>query len=166
MKMNVLLTISITTLLIIGCTNKESVSQPSASPVAQSTPTSTEPISTAKPDVIKSGVFIAGEQPTQGTVQIITKNGKQTLELDQSFKTSDKGPDLVVILHRSDNVLGSTKAPDYPIQQSDYVVIAPLKKFNGTQSYPIPGNINLSDYKSAGIWCRKFNATFGVATFK
>lgn len=166
MKMNRLLFISIASLLVIGCTSKESISQPKQSKVAQSAPTSTASTGAVTQDVVKSGTFIPGEHTTSGTARIVTKNGKTFLELDQSFKTSDKGPDLVVILHRSDNVLGSTKAPDYPIQQADYVVIAPLKKFSGAQSYPIPENINLSDYKSAGIWCRKFNATFGVATFK
>lgn len=168
MKMNRLLFFSIASLLVIGCNSKESISQPAQNKVAQSNPISTESTVAVAvtQDLVKSGTFIPGEHSTSGTARIVTKNGKSSLELDQSFKTSDKGPDLVVILHRSDNVLGSTKPPAYPIQQADYVVIAPLKKFSGAQNYPIPDNINLSDYKSAGIWCRKFNATFGVATLK
>ncbi|HYX14670.1 MAG TPA: DM13 domain-containing protein, partial [Nostoc sp.] len=39
----------------------------------------------------------------------------------------------------------------------------PLKKYSGAQTYSIPQSINLADYKSAAIWCRKFNATFGAA---
>lgn len=166
MKLKHLLTLSIAPLLIVGCTTKESANQPPASPVAQSVPTSTESPEAVKSDVVKSGTLVSGEHPTQGTVQIVTKNGKPVLELNEAFKTSEMGPDLVVILHRSDNVIGSTKPPSYPIQEQDYVVIAPLKKFSGAQSYQIPDNINLADYKSAAIWCRKFNATFGTATFK
>ncbi|HAA32249.1 MAG TPA: electron transfer protein with DM13 domain protein [Cyanobacteria bacterium UBA8553] len=167
MKLKHVLTLSIATLLTVGCTSKETiVNQPPASPVAQSVPNSTESIEAVKQDAIKSGTFVSGEHPTQGTARIVLKNGKPSLELDQSFKTSDQGPDLVVILHRSGNVLSSTKPPSYPIKQSDYVILAPLKKFSGAQSYSIPNNINLADYKSAVIWCRKFNATFGVAAFK
>jgi hypothetical protein len=166
MKMNRLLFLSIASLLVIGCNSKESINQPAQTKYAQSTPISTESTGAVTQDVVKSGTFIPGEHSTSGTARIVIKNGKTSLELDQSFKTSDKGPDLVVILHRSDNVLGSTKPPAYPIQQADYVVIAPLKKFSGAQNYPIPDNINLSDYKSAVIWCRQFNATFGVATLK
>jgi hypothetical protein len=70
---------------------------------------------------------------------------------------------LVVILHRSDNVIGSTKPPSYSLKKGDYVVLGRLQKFSGAQSYAIPKNINLADYKSAVIWCRKFNATFGAA---
>lgn len=166
MKLKHLLTFSIVAVLIVGCTSKESLSQSSANSVTQSVPTSKESPGAVKSDVVKSGTFVSGEHPTSGTARIVTKNGKLSLELDQSFKTSNKGPDLVVILHRSDNVIGSTKPPSYPLQKSDYVILAPLKKFSGAQSYSIPNNINLADYKSAAIWCRKFNATFGAATFQ
>lgn len=111
----------------------------------------------------RTGKFVSGEHATQGTARIVTQNGKSTLELDSSFKTSEMGPDLVVILHRSDNVLGSTKPPAYALKAGDYVVLAPLKKFSGAQTYSIPNSVNLANYKSAVIWCRKFNATFGVA---
>lgn len=163
MKLKHLLTLSIACLLMVSCTRQESVNQPQASPITQSAPTSTESARTVNQDAVKSGTFVSGEHPTSGTARIVSQNGKPILELDQAFKTSEMGPDLVVILHRSENVLGTTKPPAYPIQQSDYVILAPLKEFSGAQSYPIPDTINLTDYKSVGIWCRKFNATFGVA---
>lgn len=112
---------------------------------------------------VRSGTFVDGEHPTKGTVQILEKDGKQVLELDESFKTSSSGPDLVVILHRLPDVIGSTKPPAYPIKEGDYVIIAPLKEYSGAQSYEIPDNIKLEDFPSAAIWCRKFNATFGAA---
>jgi hypothetical protein len=111
----------------------------------------------------KIGTFVSGEHKTQGTASITTKSGQSFLELDSSFKTSSSGPDLVVVLHRSDNVIGSNKAPSYSLNNGDYVILGRLKKFSGAQSYAIPNNINLADYKSAVIWCRKFNATFGAA---
>jgi Electron transfer DM13 len=111
----------------------------------------------------KIGTFVSGEHTTQGTASITTKSGQSFIELDKSFKTSSSGPDLVVILHRSDNVIGSTKPPSYSLKKGDYVVLGRLQKFSGAQSYAIPKNINLADYKSAVIWCRKFNATFGAA---
>lgn len=162
------LLITMAALLFVGCTTKEATNQPSANPnpVAESVSTSTESVASVKANVVKSGTFISGEHPTSGIVRLITKNGKSTLELDQSFKTSNMGPDLVVILHRFNNVLGSTKPPYYPLKEGDYVILASLKNFNGSQSYPIPNSVNLANYKSAAIWCRKFNATFGTATLK
>lgn len=111
----------------------------------------------------KIGTFVSGEHPTQGTASITTKSGQSFIELDKSFKTSNSGPDLVVILHRSDNVIASTKPPSYSLKKGDYVILGRLQKSSGVQSYAIPKNINLADYKSAVIWCRKFNATFGAA---
>ncbi len=116
--------------------------------------------------VVKSGTFIAGEHPTTGTVQILNQNGQQSLVLGTDFKTSELGPDLVVILHRNADVLGSTLPPSYPLVEGSYVVLAPLRQFQGTQRYAIPANVNLSDYASVAIWCRKFNATFGTAPLR
>jgi len=120
-------------------------------------------MSATKPTLISAGSFASAEHPTQGKARIIAQNGKFFLELDQGFKTSSQGPDLVVVLHRSPNVIGSTKPPTYPLKTGDYVFLARLQKFSGTQRYAIPATVKLADYKSAVIWCRKFNATFGAA---
>ncbi|HEY9646457.1 MAG TPA: DM13 domain-containing protein, partial [Chroococcidiopsis sp.] len=76
------------------------------------------------------------------------------------------GPDLVVILHRLPDVLGSTEPPAYAIQEGDYVVLAPLQSFRGAQRYTVPADIDLSNYASVAIWCRRFNATFGAAVLQ
>ena len=103
-----------------------------------------------------SGTFKAGEHPTQGTVRVVTEKGKRYLEFGQSFKT-DQGPDLYVILHRSD------APPVSGIKKKDYVIIARLKKTSGDQRYTLPSNVNLANFRSVAVWCRKFNATFGYA---
>lgn len=166
MKQKHVLLIGLIYLLTIGCQKGESVNQPTdTSPVASSataTPQTQDTPATSS-TIVKSGTFVAAEKPTEGNVHIVTKNGKFYLELDGSFKTSEQGPDLVIILHRSDDILRSTKPPSYSIKEGDYAIVAPLAKFTGTQSYPIPDSLNVNDYKSAAIWCRKFNATFGVA---
>ncbi|PSB00774.1 DM13 domain-containing protein [Merismopedia glauca] len=111
---------------------------------------------------IKSGTFVSGEASTAGTVRLVTQNGKSSLQLESNFNSST-GPDLVVILHKSPNILGSTQPPNYPLPDSNYVILAPLKRSKGAQSYNIPSNINLGAYKSVAIWCRRYNATFGAA---
>jgi Electron transfer DM13 len=121
------------------------------------------PLQLAAAVTLKSGQFVRGEQATRGGASIVTKNGRSFLQLNSAFKTSSQGPDLVVVLHRSGNVLGTTQAPNYALKGGDYVVLSRLKKYSGAQSYAIPANINLANYRSAAIWCRKFNATFGVA---
>jgi hypothetical protein len=153
-------------LLTFGCNKGVSSNQRSERSVQQTAQTAIVDTSTngsTKSAMIRSGTFVSGEHATQGTVRILTQNGKHFLELDRTFKTSEMGPDLVVILHRSDHVIGSTKPPAYALEAGDYAIIAPLKKFSGAQSYSIPENIKLDNYKSVAIWCRKFNATFGAA---
>lgn len=105
---------------------------------------------------LPQGTFQAGEHPTKGVAKIVSENGKSYLELENNFKTDD-GPDLYVILHRSD------APPVSGIKEEDYVSLARLQRTNGAQRYEIPENLNLADFHSVAIWCRQFNATFGFA---
>ncbi|MEH2152358.1 DM13 domain-containing protein [Nostoc sp.] len=173
MRLRYLLIIGLSSIVMGGCTREVSNNQANESPIAVNTSvpessTQAKPLakSAQSPDsnAMKSGTFVSGEHTNQGKVSITTKDGKSFLELDESFKTSESGPDLVVILHRSDNVINSTKPPSYPLKNGDYFILAPLQKYSGAQTYSIPQNINLADYKSIAIWCRKFNATFGAAS--
>ncbi len=172
MRIKNLLILGVVPVLVLGCAKEapttQSVASPTVkSPVATSTPISSDMSAEATKSVkqvsTKSGNFVSGEHPTQGTVRVVSQNGKTLIELDSTFKTSEMGPDLVVGLHRSSDVIGSTTPPAYPLEEGDYAVIAPLKKFSGAQSYEVPKTINVADYKSVVIWCRKFNATFGAA---
>ena len=106
--------------------------------------------------LIKSGSFSSLAHSTQGNVRIVNKSGKHYLELDSSFQT-DNGPDLLIVLHRASQ-------PGAKFAEGDYVVLGNLQRTNNAQSYEIPANLNLSDYGSVAIWCRKFNVTFGAAT--
>ena len=121
-------------------------------------PTTAEPVA-QKQNATKSGIFVKAEHPTNGTAQIVTRDGKQVLELDQAFETSSQGPDLYVILYR-------TEAPPASIKEGSYVNLGRLQKFKGAQSYLIPDTLKLEDYKAVSIWCRQFNATFGYAALK
>ncbi|MBW4552386.1 MAG: DM13 domain-containing protein [Aphanocapsa sp. GSE-SYN-MK-11-07L] len=152
---------------LLGCAPQSTVNSittsDTPSPVSTPTATTTAMEMAQNQQVLSAGNLVNGEHPTSGRVQIVQQGKQRILELGANFKTSDMGPDLVVILHRSTDVIGSTVPPAYPIKEGDYVLLAPLKSFSGVQSYPIPAEINLADYPSAAIWCRKFNATFGAA---
>lgn len=171
MRRNHLVAFSMTALLTFGCTPKEIANQAAVeapfTPVAEATSASTNSTDVndaansnnvvAQP-ATKTGTFTTAEHPTVGIARIITEDGTRYLEFDESFKT-DNGPDLFVILHRSE------EPPISGIQEQDYVTLAPLQRTSGTQRYAIPEGINLEDFKSTVIWCRQFNANFGFATF-
>ncbi len=149
--------------LTFGCTGQAEVSQPPVNNPIVDTASPTGEQSNTAPEIIKSGTFVAGEHDTTGSIRIFSENGKTYLELDQAFTTSSSGPDLYVILHRSDNVLVSSQPPAYPLKEADYITVGRLQKYSGSQRYAIPQNIKLENYQSAVIWCRSFNATFGTA---
>jgi len=107
--------------------------------------------------VIAMGSFVTVEpdHPTGGTARIVSENGKRHLEFDSEFTTA-QGPDVQVILHRSGSI-------PVNLDEGDYVTLAALQQFGGTQRYAIPDNIDIGQFKSVGIWCREFNVTFGYA---
>ncbi|OUL37076.1 electron transfer flavoprotein [Nostoc sp. T09] len=147
MKFKHLAILSIVAVITIGCANERTSNQ---------TDTQTTPKTTVASSGAGVGAFKAGEQPTQGKVKVVTEKGKRYLEFDQNFKTN-QGPDLYVILYRSD------APPQSGIKEKDYLSIARLQKPSGTQRYALPAKVKLGEFKSVAIWCRKFNATFGYA---
>ena len=148
-----LLSWSVASVAVIGCTpqQRSSVSGTVADQAGE------------QGTLLRSGVFVDGEHPTSGTARQVERDGATTIELDEAFTTSSSGPDLVVALHRSRDVIGSSTPPAFPIKERDTLVLAPLKSFSGAQSYAVPEGVRVEDYQSAVIWCRRFNATFGAA---
>jgi len=71
-----------------------------------------------------------------------------------------------VVLHKSADVVGGAEPPAYPLNEGEYTYIAELEAFSGAQTYPVPEDVDVSEYQSVAIWCRKFNATFGAATLQ
>lgn len=117
-------------------------------------PSMTVASKTKMASVLASGDFQKSEHPTSGNAQIVMQNGKKYLKLDSSFQ-SESGPDVFILLHRQ----GSPKS----YGKADYIKLGRLKKFSGQQMYTIPNGVNIGNFKSVVIWCRKFNATFGFA---
>ncbi|AFY54563.1 electron transfer protein with DM13 domain [Rivularia sp. PCC 7116] len=112
-------------------------------------------VATKANSILASGRFVKQEKATTGRARIVSINGKRYLEFDRTFR-SGEGPDVKIILHRNSNI-------PLNIKEGNYITLAPIKSFRGAQRYAIPENINLADYKSVGIWCEEFNATFGYA---
>ncbi len=110
-------------------------------------------------NVLRSGSFVTTEQdhPTTGKASIVNERGQRYLEFDAAFGTAS-GPDVQVILHRN-------KPVPVNLSKADYITLAPLKSTEGTQRYAIPDNIQINNFESVAIWCRKFNVTFGYAGF-
>ena len=45
-----------------------------------------------------------------------------------------------------------------------FVDLGKLKGNKGNQNYRLPDNVDVSRYRSAVIWCKRFTVGFGVAS--
>ena len=103
---------------------------------------------------IAKGTFQGVDHPTQGTATIVEEDGKRYLEFDADFE-SDDGPDLFVLLHE--------EAVPQSYDSEQFVNLGELQTTAGSQRYEIPEGVSVEDFRSAVIWCRQFNVTFGFA---
>lgn len=99
-----------------------------------------------------SGTWTKKSQEIEGTWKI----ENDTLTLSQ-FSTP-KAPDLKIFLSpRSMSSLSNRNAED------GAVLIAPLKSPKGDQSYPLPPDLDLTQFKSILIHCKKYTKLWGAA---
>lgn len=53
--------------------------------------------------------------------------------------------------------------PDTEVEKTMFVDLGRLKAFTGSQNYPIPGGIELADFRSVVVWCEQFNVLISPA---
>jgi len=129
---------------------------PGVSADAQATapPTPVPPLEPdpAVPVVVASGDFVgqAGYR-VSGRAAVVEVDGVRQLVLEDL--DADNGPDLRLYLSPSPegSVAGGAQ-------------IAPLKGNQGTQTYELPGDLDVSALPHVVIWCERFAAPFGTAT--
>lgn len=108
------------------------------------------------PAVLAVGTFSSLEHETTGTVKILRlADGRRLLRFEE-LETSN-GPDLRVYLSEI------PASQDWDGYGERFVDLGALKGNVGSQNYAIPDDADLSRYKSAVIWCRRFTVGFGVA---
>ncbi|WKX68834.1 DM13 domain-containing protein [Streptomyces sp. XD-27] len=102
------------------------------------------------------GGFVTHEHGTSGTARTIRlSDGGQVLRLED-LKTSD-GPDVRVYL--SPRGADAVKAG----LGDGAVELGKLKGNLGNQNYTVPAGTDLSGFRSAVIWCKRFSVSFGAA---
>lgn len=132
---------------------------PVATQPAATAPTPSGPVVTAPPApvVVSTGAFSAVEHDGTGTALLIRNPDGSALVRFEELDVSN-GPDLVVILSRAP-VGSSAGAYD----DGEYVTLGELKANKGNQNYEIPATVDVAQYPTVAIWCRRFNSTFNVA---
>lgn len=130
----------------------------SPSPTAATTTTSAAPPTAARPApaVISQGTWRDGAPGHNGSgiVKIIrTESGGLVLRVEEFAVTN--GPDLFVVL-----------SPDAQGYGEGSLTLGGLKATDGSFNYEIPDGTDLSQYKSAVVWCRSAKVTFAYATLE
>lgn len=109
------------------------------------------------PTRLSSGQFQGLAHETSGSASVYQlADGRRVLRLEE-LHTSD-GPDLRVYLVRGDDA--TDKAA---IQAGHFIDLGALKGNVGNLNYDIPQDVDLSQYRSVSIWCRRFGVNFAAA---
>ncbi|OED43409.1 hypothetical protein AB833_03955 [Chromatiales bacterium (ex Bugula neritina AB1)] len=107
------------------------------------------------PALAAQGDWVNKQYKIKGSWEIEQSNGKTLIRFTKNFSTKG-GPDLKVFLSR-DNI----SALNGRIAINNAVLISPLKSNRGSQTYTLPANINLEDFKSLIIHCEKYSVLWG-----
>lgn len=106
---------------------------------------------------LAQGGFTSLEHTTTGAALVVElEDGTRFLRLED-LETSN-GPDLRVVL--TDQPLSD----DWQVwDDGELLDLGPLKGNIGSSNYEIPESVDLGDFQTAVIWCRRFSVGFAVA---
>ena len=132
----------------------------SGGPVAEgggtSAATDATPEATAEPVVLAAGEFRSLAHDASGRALILELLDGSLILRFEDLNVSN-GPDLKVYLSAAPSSSGGSAFDD------DFVELGALKGNIGNQNYAIPAGVDLSRYRSAVVWCKRFSVGFAVA---
>lgn len=110
-----------------------------------------------QPAVIATGQFHGVAHEGKGMAAVYQLPGGKRVLRFTNFETSN-GPDVHVFLGAATDANDSET-----VTNAGYVELGSLKGNVGDQNYEIPADINIADYHSVTIWCKRFGVNFGTA---
>jgi hypothetical protein len=121
--------------------------------------TADEAAPSAATTTLATGRFKALEHATTGSATVLADGTTAQVLRFSEFETSN-GPDLRVYL---------STAPadaDWKAFDDEFVELGPLKGNVGDQNYDIPRGTDLSRFRTAVVWCKRFAVPFAAADLK
>ena len=98
--------------------------------------------------VIRSGNFANG---STGTGKLKIENGVLRLQTSSNFSASSSPPDLRMYLSNNTNNV------------NDAIEIATLNQRSGAQTWNVPSNVSITQYRYILVWCKQFGGVYGRA---
>ncbi len=92
-----------------------------------------------------------------GLVTVYQLADKKLLLHLTEFQT-DNGRDLQVLL-----VAAPDAFENETVEKAEYVILGPLQKSEGDQSYQMPDDLDLNKYRAVTIWSPKYRVNFTTA---
>ena len=111
-------------------------------------------------ETLFEGVWTKKSFKAAGAWEISQKDGQLFVSLSDDFKTR-KAPDLKIFLSplAAADVTGKNAT-------EGSVLISPLESNKGAQSYPLPAEIDLAQFKSIIIHCEQYSKLWSAADLK
>ena len=107
--------------------------------------------------VLATGRFHSVSHDTSAVATIHQlSDGKRLVRLT-AFETSN-GPDVRIYL-----VAANDATDNETVTRAGFVDLGAMKGNKGDQNYDVPTSIDLSQYQSVTIWCRRFGVNFATA---
>jgi hypothetical protein len=104
------------------------------------------------------GSFVDRSHPGSGLAKVLNDGTEQRFLRFEDFET-DNGPDLFVYLTRAD---AAADADAFGVD-GDFVDLGRLKGNVGEQNYEIPIEVDLSQFDTVVVWCKRFSVAFTAA---
>ena len=115
------------------------------------------PAAAAARATLAMGSFHSNAHDTRGTASVIDLGGGHRVLRLTNFATSN-GPDVRVYLVAAADVQDNST-----VKSADHVELGPMKGNIGDQNYDIPSAVDLANYRTVTIWCKRFGVNFGSA---
>jgi hypothetical protein len=117
----------------------------------------TAPLKSREPEVLSAGSFHGVAHETMGAATVYRlADGKRVLRFT-GFTTSN-GPDVQVYLGKAIDA-----SDNEAVTKAGFFHLGALKGTEGDQNYELPDELNLDEYHSVTIWCRRFGVNFATA---
>ena len=115
------------------------------------------PAAAAAPTTLAMGSFHSNAHDTRGSAAVLDLGGGRRVLRLTNFATSN-GPDVRVYLVPAPDV-----QDDATVKTVGFVELGVLKGNIGDQNYDIPSTVDLANYRTVTIWCKRFGVNFGSA---